>query len=174
VAGDVEAAAEGVDDARAVEEPERRQGRVVADAGMPVLDREMRALVIGRREGHQQRRDQLEPASEVIDVIDFRQGHERLDGSPRRLLLERGERGVVVRAELATAGEVQRQRQHGGLEAAAGVRRRGEEGAIARVLFGGERGERVEGAGGHGENQSISRRPGESHDKIRYRPGAHG
>ena len=43
VAGDVEAAAERVDDALARQEAERRQRGVVADAGVAVLDRELRA-----------------------------------------------------------------------------------------------------------------------------------
>ena len=58
-----------VDDPRLVEEAERRQRRVVADARVAVLDREVRALVVGGGERHQQRRNQLEAAAEMVDVV---------------------------------------------------------------------------------------------------------
>ena len=43
VSGDVEAAAELFDDALARKKAQRGERRVIADAGVPVLDREMRA-----------------------------------------------------------------------------------------------------------------------------------
>ena len=84
VAGDVEAAAELFDDALARQEAERRQRRVVADAGVAVLDRELRAAVIDRAERHQQRADQLEAAAEMIDVVDLGERDQRLDRDPSR------------------------------------------------------------------------------------------
>ena len=97
VAGDVEAAAEAVDDVRLVEEPERRQRGVVADARVPVLDGVVDALVVGERQRHEQRRNQLEAAAEMIDVAGLGERDQRLDRRARRLLLQRGQAQPVLR-----------------------------------------------------------------------------
>ena len=78
---------------------------------MAVLDRELRAAVIDRAERHQQRADQLEAATEMIDVVHLRERDQRLDRDSRGRLLERRERapGVVRQGRRL---EVDRERQH--------------------------------------------------------------
>ena len=111
VSGDVEAAAELFDDALARQEAERRERRVIADAGVAVLDRELRAAVIDRAERHQQRADQLEAAAEMIDVVDLGERDQRLDRDPRGRLLERRERALGIVGKRRRL-EVDRKRQH--------------------------------------------------------------
>ena len=82
--------------------PSAESARVVADAGVAVLDRELRAAVVDDAERHQQRADQLEAAAEMIDVVDLRERDQRLDRDRRGGLLERRER--AVRASSASAG----------------------------------------------------------------------
>ena len=142
VPGDVEAAPEPGDDALAVEEAERRQRRVVADARVAVLDGELRSLVVGGGERHQERGDQLEAAAQMVDVVDGRQRRERLDRRPRGLLLDRRERQILRRLE-AAGSKVERERQDAGFEPRSAVGRVGKQRPVARVLIDGGSGKRI-------------------------------
>src|SRR5262245_42258462 len=102
----------------------------------------MRTLVIGHRERYEQRRDQLETAAEVIDVVDLRQRRQRVDGDAGPLLRQRREGRVVFVGEV-TRSEIERQRQHLRFEARARVRRGGEKFFVSRVLGGGDSSERI-------------------------------
>ena len=91
--------------------PSADERGVVADAGVAVLDRELRAAVVDGAERHQQRADQLEAAAEMIDVVDLGERDQRLDRDRRGGLLERGQRQVGVVRERRRV-EIQRERQH--------------------------------------------------------------
>ena len=148
MAGNVEAAAEGVDHPLARQEAQRGERGVIADAGVAVLDRELHAAVIDRAERHQQRADQLEAAAEVIDVVDLGERYQRLDRDGRRVLLQAGERDLGVVRERG-GGEVQPERQHLGSDLLAErrrllhklliARRLLREQALQRTLLGGRR-----------------------------------
>ncbi len=124
-----------VDDALFGHEAERRQRRVVADARVAVLDRVVMVRVVGDAERHQQRRDQLEPAAEVVDIVGFRERDQRLDGGRRGGFFERRQGGVEIRRQRVRS-QIQRERQHVRFDPPAGQRGIGEERGIPPLLFG--------------------------------------
>ena len=80
VSGDIEPASEALDNRTLLDEAKRRQTGIVADAGVGVFDGVFDALVIGHRQGQQQRRYEIEAASQMVELADLGQGGQTPDG----------------------------------------------------------------------------------------------
>ena len=101
MAGHIQAAPEAFNHAVFRKKAQRRQRRVVADAGVPVLYRELTLVVVDGGEGHQQSGNQFKAASEVVDIVGLRQRDQRLDRYCGCMFFNRSKRSFGFRIERA-------------------------------------------------------------------------
>ena len=80
-----------------LDEAKRRHTGIVADAGVGVFDGVFDALVIGHRQGQQQRRYEIEAASQMVELADLGQGGQTPDGGAGRLNLQSHQRLLLGR-----------------------------------------------------------------------------
>ncbi len=79
---DVEPTTKTINHEVIVQETEGGQRSVIADAGMRVFNREVDLFVIGQAEGEKKGRNQFQAATEMVELVDFRQ---RGEGGQRGL-----------------------------------------------------------------------------------------
>ena len=132
-----------------------REGKLFEE--MTAADEEQNEVVNRLREELREWRDACYPGTALVTRRCLEWWFERDEER-----LKQGKRFFFCQQEAIEAliylYEVQRQRKDRGFDAGVGVARRGQERSVARVLFGGARGERIGKSRGHEEAQSISRR----------------